>query len=85
VRIFFDTSSLVENLVSKWGCTNHGGGIFASQTGSPVHDTCSNFIRHDFLYIIFETQKLGNGSCLYTKSIYNIINFKRDVPPLNNV
>jgi len=45
---------------------NHGGGIFASQTCSPVHDTCSDFIRRDFLFIIFETLELGDGSCLNT-------------------
>jgi len=85
VQICFDTKSPLEFFFQNEVGQNHRGGFFEWQTGSPVHDTCSDFIRLDFLYIILESLELGDGSCLHRKRINNIIIFKRNVPPLNNV
>jgi len=64
---FFSIQSLPSNIQFQNGVgKKHGGGIFASQTGSLVHDTCLNFIRRDIFFTIFETLELGDGSCLHT-------------------
>jgi len=48
-RMCFDTKSPSETLFQNGAGENHKKGFFAWQTGSPVHDTCSDFIQRDFL------------------------------------